>query len=238
MREPSATVPVKRESDEDGEPRRPRGTVTYVVDRLRSEIFDGRMMPGHRLVEADLTQSLNVSRSTVREALNRLAADGLVQIEPNRGAWVTRTSRKNMRNIFIVRELLEGQGARQVAENAARPLVREMLEQLRATELARDTKLDALSFMAANQQFHDAILALSESEILQRMVRQLQLPQFRAVFFRSFSSRIYEQSTAEHVAILDAMIATDGDLSDTLMRRHVRGAADLVLTMSDDIFAP
>lgn len=210
-----------------------------VAERIRAEIFEGRMTPGHRLVEADLTRLLDVSRSTVREALNRLAADGLVQIEQNRGAYVTRTSRRATRHVFAVRELLEGQGAREVAEGAARdPQLLEALRRLRARETIRDPKPDALAFMAANQEFHGALLALSGSEVLQRMVPQLQLPQFRAAFFRFFSPRISEQSAVDHLAILDAAIAGDADRAEALMRRHVRGTGDLVLTMADDLFAP
>lgn len=219
--------------------RRPRGSVVNVVNRIRADIFEGRMTPGHRLVESELTSALNVSRSTIREALNRLVAEGLVQIEPNRGAWVRRTSRQAMRQMFAVRELLEGQAAREMAEKApGSPQAIARLRHIRAIEAALDLKADALAFMAANKEFHTAVLELSGNEVLQHLVPQLQFPQFRAAFFCFFSPRISEQSMVDHLAIIDAAIEGDPDRAQDAMRAHVRGTANLVLTMGDEFFAP
>lgn len=219
-------------------PARPDGgMVAYVVDAIRTRILEGQYGPGQRLVEAELTSSLGVSRGPLREAMHRLAAEGLVQIQANRGACVTRASRREVHDMFVIRELLEGQAARQVAEQAHEPETKKALKALRDREEVVDQAMDAVSFMRANQRLHDTLIALSGSEMIGRILSQLQMPQFRAAFFRSFSTRIYEQSRRDHLAIIDALMQPDAEKAEALMRSHVRATATLVASMPDEFFA-
>src|SRR5512134_3171820 len=86
--------------------------VEATIEAIKSGIFEGRYAPGQRLIEADLTRELSVSRGPLREALGRLVADGLVEIEPYRGAIVARPSREDVANTLQLREVLEGLAAR------------------------------------------------------------------------------------------------------------------------------
>ena len=92
-------------------------TVDDIIERLREAILAGRIVPGQRLVANDLTGQLGVGRGSVREAFQRLASDGLVEIIPNRGAIVRRLSRDQVRELFQIRVNLEGLAARLAAEN-------------------------------------------------------------------------------------------------------------------------
>ena len=82
-------------------------TVKYVYDHLREDILQRRLGPGSRLIENDLTQRFDVSRGPIREALRRLAAEGLIEHVPNRGGMVRRLSRTEMREFFEIRIELE-----------------------------------------------------------------------------------------------------------------------------------
>src|ERR1700733_7756520 len=95
----------------DGNQRRGQ-TVEDIVGRLREAIFAGRIVPGQRLIANDLTEQLGVGRGSIREAFQRLAADGLLDIVPNRGAIVRRLSRDSVRELFQIRVNLEGLGSR------------------------------------------------------------------------------------------------------------------------------
>ena len=107
------------------EQRRMRGaTVDYVINHLRDGIFQGQYAPGQRLVEADLTRELGISRGPLREALHRLAADKLLEIVPNRGALVRRLSLREMLELFSIRIALETLAVREATARLADPAIR------------------------------------------------------------------------------------------------------------------
>ena len=91
--------------------------VSFIVERLREDILAGSMPPGSRLVECDLTARFAVSRGPVREALRRLAAEGLIDHWPNRGALVRRLSARDIIEFFQIRVEVESLAARLAAES-------------------------------------------------------------------------------------------------------------------------
>src|ERR1700752_1073167 len=90
-------------------------TVAFIVERLREDIWAGRLEPGSRLVESDLTARLAVSRGPVREGLRRLSADGLIEHRPHRGAVVRRLTNREIRELFLIRIEMEALAARLAA---------------------------------------------------------------------------------------------------------------------------
>ena len=98
--EPAGDEPVRRPT-----------VVETTATTIRARILDGQYVPGQRLIEGDLTRDLGVGRNAVREALSRLAAEGVVQLEPYRGALVTRPSLGEVEDLFAVRESLEALAA-------------------------------------------------------------------------------------------------------------------------------
>src|SRR4051795_5578940 len=79
------------------------GTVDYVLDHLRTGVMQGRYAPGQRLIEADLTRDLRVSRGPLREAFRRLSAEGILEMVPHRGALVRRLTMREMKEFFQIR---------------------------------------------------------------------------------------------------------------------------------------
>ena len=110
---------------------RPAGhdaTVAFIVERLREDSWAGRLEPGSRLVESDLTARFAVSRGPVREGCRRLSADGLIEHRPHRGAVVRRLTERDIRELFLIRIEMEALAARLAAAadapRAARTLCR------------------------------------------------------------------------------------------------------------------
>src|SRR5262245_36913428 len=97
--------------------------VHRVYQALRDRIVGGEILPGMHLVEGDVTADFGVSRGTVREALRRLSADDLVELIPHRGARVRRLSRRDVEELYVVREAIECVAARLAAEGPAEELV-------------------------------------------------------------------------------------------------------------------
>jgi DNA-binding GntR family transcriptional regulator len=221
-------------------PQRPRTTdgsaqtvVDYATGSIRHGILEGQYAPGQRLIEAELTQRLGVSRGPLREALRRLAADGLIDIEPYRGATVTRLSRVELADVFRVREVLEGLAARLAADRIGEGDNRRRAERVRA-ELLRPADLN--TFLEDNDRFHQFVIELSGNGVVGRQVSQLQLPPMRAAFFRLINGEIHAQSVAQHRDILDAILAGDAARAEREMTDHVRRTAEISHKLPDQWF--
>jgi DNA-binding GntR family transcriptional regulator len=207
-----------------------RAVIHRVVQGLTSAITQGQLLPGQRLVEADLQQTYGVSRSSVREALQMLQASGLVMIAPNKGAAVRSLDAREIRELFTIREQLEGLAAHlaTLALKQGISAERKALEKLMQS-MERQSRLnDAQAYNLLNREFHDVLLQLSGNSQLQRIVAQLNLPilvhQFRG-FMLPDNQRA---SHADHVRIAQAVLDGEASLAERLMKKHVRSGLKLV----------
>src|SRR5947207_13205746 len=142
-----------------------RGQLEYAYQRLKDTITNGVYMPNQRLIEAEVTQALGVSRTTLRAALIRLQQEGVVEIEVNRGARVRAFSLDEAVEILRVREVLEGLAA-VIAIDKATP---EDIAELRAVVVEMEDALatdDVMRYAGLNHRFHKIILDAANHEIV------------------------------------------------------------------------
>jgi DNA-binding GntR family transcriptional regulator len=192
-----------------------------VYDHLRAEILEGRLQPGKELLEVALAEQLGVSRGPLREAISRLAAEGLVTVSPRRGAVVRSLSKEEFLELYQVREALE----RMAVKLAVPRLTDEQFDELAALNDEMEThatrnKVDA--FFEANLAFHARLLEASGNNKLQELYRQLlgQLGRYR---LRSLTLRgNLQRSVSEHKAILRAARRGDAERAAQLMAEHIR----------------
>lgn len=191
-----------------------------VYERLRDEIVDGSLSPGEQLVEARIAEDLGVSKTPVREALIRLQRDGLVEIEPYRGARVLEPSGDDVREVLELRSLLECQIARDLA--ARRPA--DVLDALEAS-IAEST--DALS-SGDGERLRDSLTAFSdlmaEACGSRRMAKLLEDLRSVLLLIGNTSLRApgrEARSIAEHEAILAAIRAGDPDAAARATAAHI-----------------
>ena len=198
------------------------GTTELATLTLTKAIHEEVYKSGQRLVEAQLTKELGISRGSLREVFRRLASLGLIELEPNRGALVKRISRERVMEILATREVLEGLAASQAAEKSQLTRIKSKI--LAMLDLIHSLQKDNrdLDFLEDNTRFHQFIVELSENSTLRQQIEQLQLPGIRSRFFSQVSSSTWQRSLREHEAILDAIIDGDTLLSEQLMRAHVR----------------
>jgi DNA-binding GntR family transcriptional regulator len=196
-----------------------------VVTALRERILSGGVPPGERLIEGKLSEELGVSRMPVREALRQLAAEGLVTIEPRRGASVTSFTPQQMRELVEVRATLEGLNAKLAAQRHDDQQIAEMQRILEeGTRVSKEGADDAVMLMM-NQRFHDALGSIAANSILQDIMRSLR--DRTALLFASINSSRGPQNWDEHAAILRAVINGDAELASLLAMRHVYNAAQM-----------
>jgi len=188
--------------------------------QLADDIVRGIFAPGDPLDEIGLATRYGVSRTPVREALRQLAASGLVEIRPHRGAIVTRPSEKRLFEMFLVMAELEGLCAGLAAE-AMSILERRELGKLHASLGDLVETGDPTLYALANERFHGAIYAGSHNDYLGEMTQatRARLAPFRRAQFRQ-SGRLAE-SFHEHDRIVQAILAGDRDRATREMRDHI-----------------
>jgi DNA-binding GntR family transcriptional regulator len=207
------------------------------VQAIRSGIKEGIYAPGQRLIESELTRTFGVSRGPLREAMWRLAGEGLVRIEPNRGVTVRKLSRAEVRHIYEIREMLEGLAARLAADQIDSGDHRSRLRSAQRTlDQCRKTN-DVNGYILANEQLHELIVELSENELLSSLLGQLRVPIFRLQFrrFLAIPSAI-SASAEQHAEVLNAILAGESGAAERAMRRHIRESGQLIQDLPDSGF--
>jgi DNA-binding GntR family transcriptional regulator len=202
-------------------------TVAYIVERLREDILSGRLPPGARLIECDLTARFSVSRGPVREALRRLAAEGLIEHLPHRGALVRRLSARAIRELFQIRAEMESLAARLAAESDDAEARARFAEAIRP--IFDDSERRAPDYLAENAAFHDAMMALAGNLQLRELATRLHLPLIMAQVGGILTPDVLEASVREHRAIAEAILARDPPAAAAHMRAHLERAAGLAL---------
>jgi DNA-binding GntR family transcriptional regulator len=194
--------------------------VSAVVEWIRDRIRRGRLVPGQRLVEADIMRELSASRSRVREALQRLSTEGLVTIEEFRGASVKQFSRDEIRQIYRARMALEGLAARDFAEGDAADLKRRFAsvqQELNALEHTGDHE----RFARLNDEWHRLIIEGSGNSYIAMFVERLRVPIYRLLFSTFYSAQRIDRANAGHRRISEAILAGRGKEAERLMREHI-----------------
>ncbi len=198
-----------------------------VYQALRHRILAGMLEPGSRLVELQLATEFTVSRTPVREALKRLTAEGLIRVDPVRGIVVSDVDARELEEIFVVREVLDGLAARLAAGRVSST-------DLTKLHLLMDMMRDAVrsgqweGMVQANIKFHDVLHQAAGNERLRHLTRNL------LDFVRRFSNEAFASQEraaevlAEHEEIIRAMELRDPDLAEKVARRHVESAREYI----------
>lgn len=197
--------------------------VDRVYDSIRQRIVAGELPRGTRLRQEALALELGVSRTPLREALRRLAAEGLVELHPNRGAQVAEASPADVRASYEARLVLEPGAARLAA--ARRPEA-ELTRMWIAVGDERESETDAEAF-AASREFHLALVRASGNEHLMRLADALWVSAIGRPIFERQTSLDPERVTAdvvEHERIARAVATGDQDLAELLTRHHIAAA--------------
>ncbi|MTH97435.1 GntR family transcriptional regulator [Roseibium sp. RKSG952] len=198
----------------------PQRRAETLREALENDIATGVFPAGHRLDEVSLATRFGVSRTPIREALIELAASGLVEIRPRRGAFVREISLPRLVEMFEVMAELEAMCARLAARRITPHQLQELVLSHNACKAAMAAG-DPDAYYAANQQFHDVIYAASHNGFLIEQATTLRdrLQAYRRLQLRA-RNRV-GSSLAEHDLIVEAIRAGDPQAADTEIRNHI-----------------
>jgi DNA-binding GntR family transcriptional regulator len=195
-------------------------TGSEIADWVRDRIRAGRFVPGQRLVEVDIIRQTGASRSKVREALQRLEGEGLVQIEEFRGASVKNASLEEVRQIYRARVALEGI----CAGDFARQATPEQKERLCAVQDALDRCVEDRAperFGRLNVEWHRLIVEGSGNSVIADLLQRLNVPIHRLLFESFYDDERLRTANADHQNMVKLLLAGDADASEQAMRRHI-----------------
>jgi DNA-binding GntR family transcriptional regulator len=202
-----------------------------VAEWIRERIRRGRFVPGQRLVEADIIEQLGAGRSKVREALQRLEAEGLITIEEFRGASVRRIGPDEVRAIYRTRMALEGLAAAEFAAADEPKLKRRLLEIQGAMNGWKEDG-GHQRFAALNSEWHELIAQGSGNACLVQFLPRLTVPVYRLLFASFYTEDRIEAANADHRKITAAILEGRADDAEAEMRRHISAGLEGISEIS------
>lgn len=199
-----------------------------LVDRIRPLIVESQLVPGSKVPEKALCEQFSVSRTPMREALKVLAAEGLVRLEPNRGAWVTEVTIAEVNEVFpilTVLEALSGELACAQISNEDIKRVRDLHNQMLESYQARDLA----GYFRTNQAIHHAILLAARNETLTNSCQALSARMQRARYVANMSEDRWAEAVKEHEQIITALEARNGGQLSAVLVQHMKNKQESVL---------
>ena len=222
---------VPRDS-RDGAPTHLLGTASpgaplkaSIYEQIRSDILNATLRPGDLLVERRLAERFHVSKTPVREALAQLHQEGLVEVIPRKGYFVSKISLDEVHSIFHLRQLLEAEGAFLAARRASPDEIKQLESLVKRLETleARGVKGDSAraEYRALNRDFHVSIARASRNRLLAEFVERLMVAMDRVLTLDILTTRNPAQLSVGHREMVEAIKAADEDRARQLMIEHI-----------------
>lgn len=198
-----------------------------VYDSLKMQILTGKIVPGTRMMEIELAEEMGVSRTPIREAIRKLEKEGLVTIEPRRGAYASTITTSDIIDILEVRQDLEGLAGSFAAKSMDEDELAELVE---VSRLYNDAVKEGnvADMIEYDTRFHKVIVDSCENKILVNMIEQLQemVLRFRYIYYDDF--RRASKMPAEHECIVAAIKTRDGAAARSGIDKHLESLKQII----------
>ena len=209
-------------------------TAVEIADWIRNQIRRRRLVPGQRLVEVDIIRQTGGSRFKVREALQRLSAEGLVDVEEFRGASVRNATMDEVRQLYFARGALEGICAGDFtlrANELQKHELRSIATQMEDCVLGRSPE----QFARLNSQWHNLIIEGARDHVLRDIVQRLNTPIHHLVFETFYRGERLSAAVLDHRRIVEAIGDGDAVAAEHAMRTHVINGLDFLSQLDESI---
>jgi len=194
-----------------------------VYSKIRGDILEGKYKNNDELRELAIGEELGVSRTPVREAFRQLELEGLIRIVPNKGAYVTGITAKDVKDIYMIRSKLEGLAARWAVSNMTPEQMEEMEENIYLSEFhASKGHNDQIAEL--DNRFHEILYEACNSKMLENQLREYHEYVQRVRRKTLADNHRSTASTNEHKEIMEAIKSKDKDLAEQTANRHIQNA--------------
>ena len=198
-----------------------------LTDRLRSMIIEGVLVAGEKVPEKALCEKLGVSRTPMREALKVLAADGLLNLEPNKGARVRAFTVDDLEEVFPLMGALEALAGELACNNISNKQIKEITS-VHEKMLVAYGKSDMPTYFKHNEHIHQLIMHAASNPSLNDIYRSLSLRIRSGRYIANMSPARWQQAVEEHEEMLIALVARDGVELGAILKRHLHNKMDTV----------
>jgi DNA-binding GntR family transcriptional regulator len=198
------------------------------VARVRTMLLEGEIPPGARIPERELCEKLEISRTPLREALKVLAAEGLVQLLPNRGSRAAKLTDKDMRDLFEVCQGLEALAGELACERISDAAIAAIAES-HGVMVEHYRNRDLIQYYRCNRAIHEAIIAAAGNPALSGLYESVTARIRRARYVTPMTPPRWALAVQEHEAILNALRRRDGVALAHILRTHLRHKRNEVL---------
>ena len=196
-----------------------------VFQKLREDILSGKYKENEELKEVAIGEELGVSRTPVREAFRQLELEGLIQIVPNKGAYVTGITAKDVKDIYMIRSLLEGLCARLATEKITKEQLEEMEENIYLAQFhASKGHMDQMAEL--DNRFHEILYEACDSKMLEHTLRDYHQYVMRVRQKTLATNTRGPASNDEHRQIMEAIKSGDAGKAEQLANMHMLNAYD------------
>jgi DNA-binding GntR family transcriptional regulator len=208
-----------------------------IVKQIIRGLYQGWYVPGQKLTESELARRYKVGRGSVREALQRLSAEGVVKVSLHKGATIRVLTRQEASDTIEVMEVLATLAARRAAERLSSQADIKMLRDMQ--KLFAGAKADPLSFEYAStrDKFYRVISHVSGNKELERLINTIVAHLIRVQFQKAYAADEMMTRVGEYGKVIQAILAKDPQTAERALRQHIRRTNNLVQTLSDDHFA-
>jgi len=206
-----------------------------VYEELKNQILMGEIPPGTRMMEIELAEEMGVSRTPVREAIRKLENEGLVTIEPRKGAYASDVSIKDMVDVLEVREDLEGMAAALAADKATEE-DKEALQKITEAYKKAVADQDTEEIIKYDEQFHQLIVNCTGNKTLIQLFSQVQelALRFRYIYYDDMSR--YKNMPADHRKIEEAILSGNSQKARVAAGEHVNKLKNFVVNHGENLF--
>jgi GntR family transcriptional regulator, rspAB operon transcriptional repressor len=224
----------KNRKDQEGFFEPPNSFSDQVYERLKEKILLGEIEPGERLMQNQVAESLNASRTPVREAFRRLEQDGLVERVPQGGVRITRLDLETIQNVFGIRKVLEAYAVELACDritgeeiSALKRLMSQARETLKSSDLDLETKMKKLFDL--NSEFHDTIYRAAGNSFLLGIISNLRNIVRRMRYLGLRVDSTWAQVWDEHSKLIECLEQKEKESATRLIQDHLVNAASYVL---------
>jgi len=204
----------------------PKSKKTIVYENLKKRIIYNNLKPGEPLNESSLSKELKTSKTPIREALQQLQKEGLVENIPGKGSFVSRISFQDIREIHEIREILECEAIKRAIMKVDKEKLKLLRDRFTSSEYGKEKT--ELSVFKSGDEIHTFIFETLGNSRLTEIYKGLQdhIVRNRIYFFNNSPSARSKESFQEHLEILDAMEAQDPERAERAVRNHLRNSLE------------
>lgn len=199
-----------------------------IYEDLKNQILRGKLIPGTRLMEIDLSKKMGASRTPIREALKMLAEDNLVAIEPNKGAYVSKISLRDLLEIIEIREGMDGSTAYHAAERITLSLQEKLYTAMENYSRA-SKEGDQNQMIKWDTAFHSIIVEATGNKVMMQIADQIRelVLRFRYLYYGDFQRSAHVE--VEHLAIYEAICRHDAEKAREASQTHIRNIREDII---------